>query len=213
MRAQLRAHAPARATVNWQQRRPSDSLSQMNQPDRPAPMAFVLLAAGRSSRFGGDKLAADCDGTSVLTRAARALRAAANGPCLAVLRHPSHQALLPEGFDIAMADGQQSDSLRRAIDWAEGIGAPALLIGLADMPFVTPDLIRAVAARMTDLPACARGASAMPPAAFPATWFPHLRALHGDRGAGALLADLPAAQYVPASAALLRDIDTPADLP
>ena len=46
----------------------------------PAPIAAVLLAAGRSSRFGSDKMAADCGGQPVLTRAALALRDAAPGP-------------------------------------------------------------------------------------------------------------------------------------
>ncbi len=177
----------------------------------PPPIAAVLLGAGRSRRFGGDKLAADCAGLPVLTRAARALRAAAPGPCLAVLRHPDHAALLPEGFETALCAGQHSDSLRVAVHWAEGLGAPGLLIALADMPFVTPDLHRAVIARLTDLPACAQGP--MPPAAFPAAWFARLAALGGDRGAGALLAGLPPAQYAPAPAPALRDIDHPADLP
>lgn len=179
----------------------------------PPPIVAVLLAAGRSSRFGGDKLAADCGGMTVLTRAARALRAAAPGPCLAVLRHPAHAALLPDGFQTVFCDGQQSDSLRAALDWAQAAGAPGLLIALADMPFVTPDLHRAVLARMTELPACAFAQAPMPPAAFPAVWFPRLQALTGDRGAGALLADLPPAQYAPARAAELHDIDRPSDLP
>ncbi|NHF71885.1 NTP transferase domain-containing protein [Paracoccus xiamenensis] len=183
----------------------------------PQPIAAVLLAAGRSSRFGGDKLAADCGGMAVLTRAAQALRAAAPGPRLAVLRHPAHAALLPEGFETAFCEGQQSDSLHRALDWAQSLRAPSpvpgLLIALADMPFVSPDLHHAVMARMTDLPACALGETPSPPAAFSAAWFPRLRALIGDRGAGALLTELPAAQYVPATMQELRDIDLPTDLP
>lgn len=178
----------------------------------PHPVAAVLLAAGRSSRFGDDKLAADCGGVTVLGRAARALRAAAPGPCLAVLRHPAHAALLPDGFATTFCDGQQSDSLRAALDWAQAEGAPGLLVALADMPLVTPDLHRAVLSRMTDLPACAHADTPMPPAAFPTAWFARLRALTGDRGAGALLADLPPAQYVRAATAELHDIDRPSDL-
>ena len=178
----------------------------------PAPIAAVLLAAGRSSRFGSDKMAADCGGQPVLTRAALALRAAAPGPCLAVLRDLAQADLLPDGFDIALCQGQQSDSLRAALDWAEGLDAPGLLIALADMPFVPPDLHRAVIAAMTDLPSCAYGATPMPPAAFPAVWFPRLRALIGDRGAGALLKALPATQYITAPEDALRDIDHPSDL-
>ena len=178
-----------------------------------AALPFALLAAGRATRFGADKMAADCGGLPVLTRAALSLRAAAPGPCLAVLRQPDQAALLPEGFDVTLCQGQQSDSLRAALDWAEGLDAPGLLIALADMPFVPPDLHRAVMAAMTDLPACAYSATPMPPAAFPASWFPRLRALPGDRGAGALLKALPAAQYIAAPDHTLRDIDHPSDLP
>lgn len=196
------------ATGNWQGLRAAANLPQMN---RPLPFAAVLLAAGRSSRFGSDKLRADCGGQPVLTRAALALRAAAPGPCLAVLRDLAQADLLPDGFDIALCQGQQSDSLRVAADWAAS--APGLLIALADMPFVPPDLHRAVMAAMTDLPACAHGAAPLPPAAFPAAWFARLRDLTGDRGAGALLKGLPPAQYVIAPDDQLRDIDRPSDLP
>ena len=48
-------------------------------------------------------------------------------------------------------------------------------------------------------------------------WFTSLpaprRALPGDRGAGALLKALPAAQYIAAPDHTLRDIDPPSDLP
>ncbi|MBA4489939.1 nucleotidyltransferase family protein [Paracoccus sp. S1E-3] len=177
----------------------------------PLSIAAVLLAAGRSTRFGSDKLRADCGGQPVLTRAARALRDAAPGPCLAVLRDAAQADLLPNGYQIALCQDQQSDSLRMAVRWAAS--APGLLIALADMPFVTPDLHRAVMAAMTTLPACARAASPLPPAVFPAAWFPRLQRLTGDRGAGALLRDLPARQYVTAPAHQLRDIDRPSDLP
>lgn len=176
----------------------------------PAPIAAVLLAAGRSSRFGSDKMAADCGGQAVLTRAALALRHAAPGPCLAVLRHPSQADLLPDGYEIALCQGQQSDSLHMAVAWATN--APGLLIALADVPFVPPDLHRVVIAAMTDLPACAHGATPLPPAAFPAAWFPRLQMLTGDRGAGALLRGLPPAQYITAPEHALRDIDHPSDL-
>ncbi|MFD1797472.1 nucleotidyltransferase family protein [Paracoccus aurantiacus] len=177
-------------------------------------IAAVLLGAGRSARFGTDKLAAGLGGGTVIGRSALSLRAATSGPRLAVLRRPEQSLLLPDGFQIALCEGQQSDSLRMAADWAARTGADGLLIALADMPFVPPDLHRAVISRLAALPACAsNGHTAMPPAIFPASWFPRLRALGGDRGAGALLGNLPASQQIAAAPEQLRDIDTPADLP
>ena len=52
----------------------------------------------------------------------------------------------------------------------------------------------------------------MPPAAFPAAWFPTLETLQGDRGAGALLARAEDLVPVRLSPSHLIDIDTPDDL-
>ncbi len=178
--------------------------------------AAVLLAAGASRRFGPeDKLLALWHGRPLVTHAAEALRASGLSPLIAVTASPDIAGLLA-GFAVVAPDRpdpEQSDSLRAGIAEARRRGAQAALVALGDMPGVTPDLLRAVAARATAAPAAATdGTRAMPPACFPAALFGALLAATGDRGARPLLAALPDAQRVPAPPEALRDIDTQADL-
>ncbi|MGO4853530.1 nucleotidyltransferase family protein [Phaeovulum sp. W22_SRMD_FR3] len=170
----------------------------------------VLLAGGRSTRFGAeDKLQALIDGMPMLSRSAQTLTASGADHCFAVLRDQAQAALLPESVTPVFCQGQQSDSLRTGLDAARAAGATRLLIALADMPFVTPDLLRkVVAACGPDHAACAAGASGpQAPACFPARWFDALNLLQGDRGAGTLLHQDPGVRIVAAVAAELQDID------
>jgi CTP:molybdopterin cytidylyltransferase MocA len=179
--------------------------------------AAILLAAGASRRFGAeDKLLSLFRGRPLVTHAAEALRASGLAPLIAVTSNPDVATLLP-GFQLVFPDRpdpEQSDSLRAGVAEARRLGAPAALVALADMPGVTPGLLRAVAARATATEAAAAsdGSRALPPACFPAALFDALLATTGDRGARPLLAALPPAQRVPAPPEALRDIDTPGDL-
>ncbi|QUS37081.1 NTP transferase domain-containing protein [Falsirhodobacter algicola] len=172
----------------------------------------ILLAAGASRRFGPDcKLRALYRGRPLVAHAAAAMAAACPAR-IAVIADPALAPLL-EGFRIIrIPPGGQAASLRAGIAALHGGNA---LVALADMPHVTADLLRAVAARVGhDLPAAATdGQRPMPPACFPPAWFARLAALQGDRGAGALLRDLPPGQLIHAPPAALIDIDHPEDLP
>jgi CTP:molybdopterin cytidylyltransferase MocA len=177
--------------------------------------AGLLLAAGRSSRFGpANKLLAPFRGAPLVTHAAGALAALPLDHRLAVTADARVASLLP-GFRIVGADpaGLQSDSLKAGLRAAGALGADLVLVALADMPLVTPDLLSAVldAARGHGIAAAVDGDLVTPPAAFAADRFPALLALSGDRGAGALLRGLPSSARVPAPG-LLADIDTEGDL-
>ena len=180
-------------------------------------VAGLLLAAGRSHRFGAaDKLLQPYRGRPLVVHAAEALRSAGLAPLVAVTASPRVAALLPD-FDLAGPEAQkaaQSASLRAGILRAQALGAARVLVALGDMPDVPPALVRDVVARCTDDgPAAATdGVRPMPPACFPASFFPALLGMDGDRGAAHLLADLPPDRRVAALPAVLRDIDTPADL-
>jgi len=95
-----------------------------------------------------------------------------------------------------------------AIQAAEDTDAKALLVTLADMPFVTDGLLRKIAA-CPGLAASFNGRNAMPPALFPRTHWASLLKTQGDTGGRSLL---HAAQKIEASATELRDIDVPDDL-
>lgn len=159
----------------------------------PADCAVIVLAAGRSERFGsGQKLMADLLGRPLAAHIARTLSRLDWAQKLAVTADDAVSALFADqGFTIVTnpsPEHGQSHSLRLGIDAARD--AKATLVCLADMPFITVEHLRAlldaadgantIASRADDY----RG----PPAIFPTS---ALRAadLSGDKGARGLLAD------------------------
>jgi CTP:molybdopterin cytidylyltransferase MocA len=178
----------------------------------------LLLAAGHSRRFGtADKLAAPLDGRPLVTHSAAALAALPLAAHLVVLRDPGLAASCPGLTPVPLPPGAeaQSDSLCAGIAAAAALDPDLVLIALGDMPRVTTADLATVLdrARATGLRCAAAGPDGpLPPACFPAADLPALLALGGDRGAGALLRDLPAAQRVPLPPAHLVDVDTPEGL-
>lgn len=188
----------------------------------PVPsIVGILLAAGRSSRFGSDKLLHPlADGTPMAVAAARKLRAACPRT-LAVVR-PGGEALSAllkaEGCEVVISEASiqgmghsLADGIRAAPD------APGWLIALADMPFIAPATCRAVA------DALIRGASiALPtyegkrghPVGFDRGWYADLTALTGDAGARTILAaHREQIQSIPLDdPGIFRDVDAPQDL-
>jgi len=180
----------------------------------PGRVAVVLLAAGQSRRFGeSDKLASPVAGFALGRHAARMLGGFPFAAHIAVTGEiaPDYEA---DGFvrivNAAAASGQGS-SIRLGVARARRHDIDAILIALADMPFVPADHVKAlierhegaasIVASKTDHPG--------PPALFGREWFDTLAALEGDRGAAALLGG---AVLVPCSGRSLLDVDTPADL-
>jgi molybdenum cofactor cytidylyltransferase len=177
-------------------------------------IAAVVLAAGQARRFGSDKLMAPLDGIPMGLHIARTIAKMDFGwrfaVCItgaALMQHFS--ALGFATIENDAPDMGQAHSLHLAIRAAEQTQATALLVTLADMPFVATAHIDAVLAG-EPFAASSSGATAMPPALFPRDMWPRLLATSGDAGARALL---DGATLVAALPAILRDIDTPADLP
>ena len=141
--------------------------------------------------------------------AAAAMRGAAVDLRIAVVASGAVADLFG-GFEIVLLDkpGPQSDSLRAGVALAEARGAGRIVVTLGDMPLVTATLIDRVLA-IPDAAAVTDGTRRMPPAAFPAEQFPRIQALEGDRGAGALLRELPAEALIRVAPETLTDIDTP----
>ena len=200
----------------------------------PAPsdprIGAVVLAAGGSSRMGGrNKLLESIEGRPVLLHVINAALAVS----------------LPE--DVVVVTGHQEVEIHGAVHgvpvriasnprWQEGMstslatGLAALeervdgaLICLGDMPRVSPDDTRALAAAFHEDLRSGRDAAPayVPvheglrgnPVLWSAAWFAELGTLTGDRGARALLEQLSdRIVHVAASAGVLVDADTPAAL-
>jgi molybdenum cofactor cytidylyltransferase len=184
-----------------------------------AKVAVLLLAAGKSERFGADKLLACIDGVPIAMHAARRLASLGSGWRIAVCRDES--PLIAElsglGFQIIVNREPErglSSSLALGAERAQFLGAHGLLVGLADMPFVGRDHFEKLLSAFDDIvrPVVASDALgiAMPPAIFGAAYFSGLQELRGDQGARHILAD---AYRVAADPRELADIDRPDDLP
>lgn len=178
-------------------------------------LVVALLAAGGSTRFGPeDKLAATLGGRPLIRWAAEAALGVEAARHIAVT-NGSAVADLPEGLALVRNDEAGrglSTSLRLAALAAQEAGAEALLILLADMPFVGADHLRAMIGRFdAGRPLFSRvpGGSPQPPALFPTRLFPALLEATGDQGARRFA---EGADFIEANADQLLDIDTPADL-
>lgn len=181
-------------------------------------LAVALLAAGRSKRFGAaDKLAATLAGRPLIDWAAEAGRSVDASQRVAVTGPDMPQNSCPVGYARLVnhdAEGGLGSSLRIAARHARETGASALLVLLADMPFVRPSHLSLLIATFGADPVMpvfsnAPANSAQPPAILPAALFPILEALDGDSGARSLARG---ATLVEAPADTLVDVDTPADL-
>jgi molybdenum cofactor cytidylyltransferase len=119
---------------------------------RPGPVAGILLAAGTSSRMGRNKLLFDLGGETVLRRAARTALDGGLSPLLVVLGHEAERA----GRELAGLPCQTviNPDYRQGINSSLKSGVAALpagvraaLVMLADMPFVTAEMIAGLVAR------------------------------------------------------------------
>lgn len=182
----------------------------------PSRTIAAVLAAGRSKRFGGDKLLHVFDSRPLGAHIAVTLadlpllQRIAICPPDAPARSQIYSA---RGFivlDNPQPDRGMGSSLALAAQHAAAMGADALLVCLADMPHVPATHLLGLlaqasldrnAATVVDQLRC-------PPVAFGAQSLPDLTRLSGDRGAWRLLA---AATLVPVAADTVRDYDLPAD--
>ncbi len=192
---------------------------QPRQPaGRPAKAGAVVLAAGRSSRFGDDhKLLALWRGKPLVAHVVDAIAAAGLPPPLVVLGHRAD--------DVRAALAGRAVHYATAPDWADGMGRSlaagiaavpadwdAALVCLGDMPAVEPELIAALAAAPGDVVAPVWDGRRGHPVRWPRAAFARLCQLSGDNGGRALMADHLVTQVPAPSGACLADIDTRAAL-
>ena len=158
-------------------------------------LGIVLLAAGRSLRFGQeDKLLCDAGGQTMLSRALHALGALDADARAAVVSTPEAGSIAAAaGFDVvrnAEPEAGLSRSVALGVLWARKRGCDAVLLAVADQPLLTVDSLTALLAafRRTGRVACLADESHRGnPAVFPSSCFDELLALRGDRGAKSVL--------------------------
>jgi molybdopterin-guanine dinucleotide biosynthesis protein A len=114
----------------------------------------IVLAGGRSSRFGGDKLAADLDGTTLLGATIAALAGVVDGVVVAGPQLPSDWrraglsriTLVPDAEPFRGPLVALENVLARAAPEADDV---AIVVG-GDMPWLVPDVLRGMLDRLTN---------------------------------------------------------------
>lgn len=106
-------------------------------------IAAIVLAAGRSTRFGPtNKLLADLDGATVIRRTVTAVKQSGVGPVIVVTGHMADEVRAAlDGLDVTFADNPAyrdglSASLKSGLA-ALPRGVDGVLVALGDMPGVT----------------------------------------------------------------------------
>jgi molybdenum cofactor cytidylyltransferase len=181
----------------------------------PETTALILLAAGKSARFGlSDKLTEMFLGQPLGMHVVTALEAVPFAKRVAVRDgvkldyaargyHEVHNSRPEEGLSL---------SVRMGVEAARGPGIEAVLIALADMPRVTAAQIYRLfdAAHGPDtIVASSDGVNPKPPVLFGANRFDALERLDGDTGARDLVL---AGRHVVTHPDELIDVDTEQEL-
>lgn len=189
-------------------------------------MIGILLAAGFSRRFGtANKLLHNLpDGRAIAIAAAEHLITALP-VSVAVVRADNtilSDALKALGFHVVYCDANASlmaDSLVMAVQYASTLSltTKGYVIALADMPYIAPTTIQAVANQLSHM-----GGIVIPtfegkrghPVGFSANYHDALLRLSGDEGAKSIVKTHADAVTLLAceDAGILADIDTLADL-
>jgi molybdenum cofactor cytidylyltransferase len=183
-------------------------------------IAGVLLAAGAGARFGGGKLLAKlADGTAVGRRACANLLAAVP-EVIAVVR-PDDAELARElaaaGARVTVCpDAQRGMGASLAHGVRAAGDADAVMVALADMPWIRPDTLLMVAAELRrgePLVVSRHRGRRGHPVGFGRMHYPALMGLDNDEGARDMIAQATRIRWIDVDdPGVLRDVDTPADL-
>jgi molybdenum cofactor cytidylyltransferase len=173
----------------------------------------LVLAAGGASRFGSDKLLHPLEGKPLGEHIAVTLAEVPLISRLAVCPTGSARRELFErhGFEVIgnpHPEQGMGTSFALGAQRAITLDADALLVCLADMPFVTREHVEALLAIDAEVVTTEASTVRSPPIVFTRSVLPELTALTGDHGPRHLL---KSAASVRASAEMVRDFDTPAD--
>ncbi|MBW8733682.1 MAG: nucleotidyltransferase family protein [Asticcacaulis sp.] len=181
----------------------------------------VLLAAGRSRRFGADKLLADLAGRPLIDHVLDAMAAHPFDAAICVVRTDAGIAERLKGRAIIPVVNGDADS-GMGSSLAAGIAAlpevDSAFVVLADMPRLPVEIFGHLAAAMTasaaDIVVPCHGGVQGHPVLFARRCFPALMAVHGDTGGRDLIRSgaYSVTTVDSEDAGILFDVDTPRDL-
>lgn len=184
-------------------------------------VAAVVLAAGSSTRMGRNKLLLDLGGETMVRRAVRAAIGGGVDQVVVVLGHDeplvrAELAGLPCTFVLNPDHAQGAGTSVRTGVRHVAAGADALVVVLADMPYVTAEMIATLVARYREtrapLVTSHYGPVQAPPTLYDRALFEELLSIPGERCAKQVVRrHEQAAAVVSWPESALRDVDVPAD--
>lgn len=190
-------------------------------PEAPRPVAGIVLAAGSSTRMGRNKLLLDLEHEPLVHRAVRAAGEAGLEPLVVVLGHEAERVREAiRGLPCRLVVNEEhARGVRLSLQ--KGLRevppeTPAAVVILADMPFVTAAMIRALVERYRDggrlLVVSQYGEVNAPPTLYDRSLFPELLTMTGEGcGKQVVRRHLPEATVVDWPEAALSDVDVPED--
>lgn len=212
-------HGRGRRGAQRPRRRPAQP-GRRADPRGRGLIGGLVLAAGEGRRFGGTKLAAELDGVSLLEHAVGAVLAVPAIERIVVVLGAA-AAEVAASANLAEVETVVCDRWREGISASLRAGVRALaeteaiVVMLGDQPFITPQVIAAIADQV-DAPAPAARATyaGRPghPVLIKRELFGAIEGLRGDAGARDLLAASGVRELECAHLCRPDDIDTPADL-
>jgi molybdenum cofactor cytidylyltransferase len=187
----------------------------------PEPkVTAVVLAAGASTRMGRNKLLLDVGGEPLVRRTVRAAIEGSVDEVVVVLGHEEDRvrAELRGLTCVAVVNADHAEGAGTSVRTGvrQAAGADALMVVLADMPFVTAEMISTLARRYratrAPLVVSHYGDVQAPPTVYDRALFGELLTIPGERCAKEVVRRHRAEAVVVAwPAAALRDIDVAAD--
>ncbi len=172
----------------------------------------VILAAGKSVRFGANKLLAPLAGKLLLEHTLDAIPTPCFSQVVAVVSDPEVEALCRRHGvkTVAYEGGPQSQSIRLGLEAVQN--AEGCLFVLGDQPLCSTGSIRRLVAAFQTQPQLvhrlAYQGQPSSPTLFPAHLFPALMELAGEHGGMAAVGDTPVLYTEAAGPQELWDADT-----
>lgn len=194
--------------------------------ERPnATVRGIVLAAGTSTRYGrSNKLLEELDGVPVLRHATETIvRSQVDDVSIVVGYQSAQVEAALSGLDVSFCRNESYDrglssSVRTGVQAAIESGDDAVLIALGDMPWVDREtvnlLIEGYRRGVGDILVAAHDGQRGNPVLFDQRFFDALADIEGDTGGRQLLTERDDVVLVETDdRGVLRDIDSPGDLP
>ena len=179
-------------------------------------IACIVLAAGKSTRFGGHKLLAPLAGKLLLEHTLDSIPLPCFSQVVAVVSDPAVETLCyRHGVQtVAYEGGPQSQSIRLGLEAVQDVDGCLFILG--DQPLCSSDSIRRLISAFQAQPQVvhrlAYQGQPSSPTHFPAHLFPALKKLTGEHGGMAAVGDTPVLYTEAAGPQELWDADTPEKL-